>query len=123
MRVFFLRDHRKFPVACVASELVAGPSADTKSVVFSMAIHNPSDKYDRHLGKAKAIGRLKGHQYVSAICFQPKSVRVDVLTAIIHNKTLPARVRAAAKYRLANPTPPRVRRPKGDDQLIPLAHA
>lgn len=133
MRVFFLRDHRKFPVACVASELLeAGHEnepRDVKVVVFALSTWNAkADKgcFRRSEAKKFACGRLKEGKFFGSLELHPKTVKTDILTMIARSKDAPSRARKAAQYRLENPGPIhkiKQRKKKGDDQLVPLAHA
>lgn len=93
MRVFFLRDENKFPVACFASEL----EGDTVKYAFS--IHNPIDPFDRHRARRIATERLskgKGHsgQFVGKVTKEkPKK---QILSLVANDKHIPNRVREAA---------------------------
>ena len=52
IRVFFLRDAQRFPVACVASELV------DNTVFYAVSTHNPKDKFSRAFARKVALERL-----------------------------------------------------------------
>lgn len=54
MKVWYLRDKNKRPVACVASNL--NPTEET--VEFAVSTHNPIDPFKRSIGRELAIGRL-----------------------------------------------------------------
>jgi hypothetical protein len=61
MRVFFVRNKNKFPVACVASEVTK--KGDTEIVRFSMSSYNPKDTFDRE--RAKEIAKHRLAKYMS----------------------------------------------------------
>jgi hypothetical protein len=51
---FFLRDKRKFPVACVAYHY----DEKEQKIKFGVSTHNPIDQYDRKVGRAFAASRI-----------------------------------------------------------------
>lgn len=107
VRVFFLRDAKKFPVACVASRLNA-----TKALVeFTISVRNPLDEFNRQRGRKIAEDRLTLNKGLHWVGFRPKQAKKDVLTLIASMTTLPVRVREAAKYQLTQ-------LPKPNDQAL-----
>jgi hypothetical protein len=51
---FFLRDKKKFPVACVAYTY----DEKARKIKFGVSTHNPLDEYDKQFGKILAAGRM-----------------------------------------------------------------
>ena len=64
--VFYLRDEKKFPVACVASMVVAEGENQPRLVRYAMSVYNHEDRthnakkfpYKRERAKEIALGRL-----------------------------------------------------------------
>ena len=93
-KIFFLRDRNKFPVACVASRLVATPACFF--VAFSVATHNPSDTFSRARGREVAIGRLE--QDICSVVVAGPGAKARIIERISLNKYAPIRTREAASY-------------------------
>ncbi len=92
MRFFFVRDEKRFPVACVAyQEAVQSDPFDTSEKVnvihYAFSVHNPADLYDRKRARHIAEQRfLKGKYATLAVGadklsfnFIPIAVKVDML--------------------------------------------
>ena len=90
VRVTYLRDKKKFPVACVASKPV------DKNVVFSLATWNPLDKFEKKTGRDMAAERLEKGEYSGTFPVNDsKLIRLRLLAEISHAK-VPGRARKAA---------------------------
>jgi hypothetical protein len=102
MRIFYLRDRNKRPVACVACVAVSQPEGDLVEVKFSVSTWNPVDPFDRKVGRALAIGRL--HDYTNDSAIRTVScrrwrVKENILWVISDriNPQYPQRAREAAR--------------------------
>lgn len=108
VRYLWLRDQGNRPVACVASE------KNDSTLKFALAIHNPKDKFDKRMGRAVALARLRGNKHarfmseINGIGFSVKNVKVALLRALAFGQSmfgserLPERIREVAQYRLKN---------------------
>lgn len=115
MRVFWIRDASRRPVACVATTL---SSTEADTVRFAIAIPNPRDKFDRARGRAIAEGRLsKPHSRHLAWFVSPREAKRSVMEKIADDTTLPIRVRDAARLWLERPLTTPLR-PLGLDPAI-----
>lgn len=94
VKYFFLRDEKRFPIACVASDVVG---LLKKKVAFAYSIYNPKDTFDKGLAKEVALGRLekKGKTY-GKVPFIKGEVKRRIAKAIATDDGIPSRVRAAA---------------------------
>lgn len=98
IRIFFLRDAQRFPVACVASELMG------ETVFYAVSTHNPKDKFDRAFARKVALERLamvgdhvRGPKVVDAVPME-KGVKRAICMDILHKRPLhPQRTREAAQ--------------------------
>jgi hypothetical protein len=97
MKIFYLRDERKFPVACVASELLDGG----KTVRFAVATHNPADRFDRVRAREVAAGRLHKSKNIAEIARPEVRIKAAVVTAIMMDESLSTRTRDAARLWLS----------------------
>lgn len=57
VRIYWLRNANRQPVACVASEVRQDNEGPT--IYFAVSTYNPVDKFDRALGRDIATGRLR----------------------------------------------------------------
>ncbi len=113
VRYFWLRDEKNRPVACIASE------KDGMTVRLALAIHNPKDKFDKKMGRAVALARLRGNKHarfvsrINGVGVSVKNVKKELLEILslgrMYTETnkpsgsmwiLPERVYRTAKYRL-----------------------
>jgi len=88
MRVFYLRNRDRFPVACIASRKVKGDVVE-----FAMSIHNPVDKYNKALGRQLAKGRLLEGKAIASV---RAPFKANVVRMIAEMPDLPNRVRKVA---------------------------
>ena len=101
IRYFWLRDATNRPLACIASD-----KAD-EALHFSLAIHNPKDKFNKQLGKAVALARLQGNghaRFTSAFSIG-QNIKKELLRRISESTgfgkdVIPEVVRQAARFRL-----------------------
>lgn len=104
---FYLRDERKFPVACVAVHLAPGAN----SIYYAVSTHNPIDPYSRAIARSVALGRLKANYSVIEVPvtgeYLTRREKFRVCKEIVMNNHLPRRTRDAAwGYLLDSPTLP-----------------
>lgn len=92
IRVFFIRDASKFPVACVATE------AEGESISYALSVRNPIDAFDRKRGRSVAEARLKMGKIHGNVPREPGACK-EILMDIAGDAHLPKRVREAAEYR------------------------
>lgn len=96
VRFFYLRDENRFPVACVAHELVDG------YVRYAVSTHNPLDTYNKTMAKHIATSRLKiGSSYSNAVLDGPDwklNIMWDILAPIdCDGRRFPQRAMRAAQ--------------------------
>lgn len=102
IRVFYIRDASKFPVACVATRVIdERPGVKTPEIEFALAIHNPKDTFDKVRGREIAVGRLEKHK-IQGYVGKEAGASKRILELIARDEKLPQRVREAAKYRAAS---------------------
>lgn len=114
VRIFFLRNENKFPVACIASTIEQ--VVDGAIVRYAISTHNPKDPYDKKLARSMALERLakkKMWVHVRETPFEklvgssidlpddPKLIKKMMLTEIANEADWPQRVRDAAKLWLS----------------------
>lgn len=100
IRVFYIRDVSKFPVACVATRVIdERPGVRTPEIEFSLAIHNPKDTFDKVRGREIAIGRLMKHK-IQGYVGKEQGASKKILELIAADEHLPWRVREAAMLRV-----------------------
>ena len=92
IRFFYLRDAKKFPVACVATSVVTTPGG--QYIAFSVATHNPADDYDKQYGRLLAKSRLISQECM--VVAADAGAKTRVIERIAENPYLPARTRSAA---------------------------
>lgn len=92
IRVFFIRDASKFPVACVATE------AEGETISYALSVRNPIDAFDRKRGRSIAESRLGLGKIHGTVPREPGACR-EILLDIAGDEHLPKRVREAAGYR------------------------
>lgn len=90
--VFWLRDEKNNPVACVASEV----GWLTKNLRFAVATHNPADQFSWSAGRELALERLRGSTDWLTGSHRPKQ---RLLMRLVKGR-YSNRVRSAALYRL-----------------------
>lgn len=98
MKLFYLRDKHRNPVACVVSEILT-----PKYVAFAVSTHNPIDLFDRSEARNVAVQRLIEGD-VTIIKHQ-LGVKEKIVQAIADDKEFPTRTRVAAKLWLDNRVP------------------
>lgn len=93
VKIFYLRDKRRFPVGCVASTL------DNNVLAYAVSVHNPKDIFSWKASRNIAEVRLAhpGRYTGTVECLSQKSAKQSVMLAILGNKNWPTRARAAAK--------------------------
>lgn len=95
VRVFYIRDSNKFPVACVAYTQV---TAD--EVAYGLSIHNPKDSFNKVLGRSIAIGRLeksKEDEYIGLVKESDKHlIEASILSNIETKESIPVKIRKEA---------------------------
>ena len=107
MRVFFLRDATRFPIACVASEKVED------LILYALSICNPKDKkvFDRRRARTIAEERMKlvlsstvreKVTQFSGYVRAEGNIKRALMQELEADSTMPNQVRAAAEYWLAN---------------------
>ena len=114
MRIFFLRDPKNFPVACVASEIVE--LGVDKSIEFAIACYNPDYPCDKKMAKAVAIGRLHAKmakasgkrrklKELTGSVIAAGNIKLHIMQWIEANPSqrIHSHVRAAAEFWLAHP--------------------
>lgn len=109
---FYIRDSRGFPVACVAAVNVSNDRA-----ALGISVFNPSDKYDRVLGRKIALGRAQAlinrhpdstddlSHWVTGVNFKSDSYNkhiCNLLQRLENDKVimLPTRVSRVLKYNI-----------------------
>jgi hypothetical protein len=55
--VMYVRDEKRFPMACIAYSVQDG-DCDWANVFVGLSIFNPHDKFDKKLGRQRALGRM-----------------------------------------------------------------
>lgn len=95
MRWFYLKDENKFPVACVASELMGD------AVLFAISTYNPLDRFDREMARKVATGRLASKKVLGIVPANEQRIKERIVKAIAGNDQIPARTVRAAKYWLS----------------------
>lgn len=106
MRVFWLRDTNRFPLACVASEF----DPDNNTIAYGLSVYNPTDAFSKKRGRTVAEGRLRSvmldhtaspFKWMGPLgADKPKHAIVNTLA---HTPELPDQVRRAAKLWLNRP--------------------
>lgn len=101
MRLFYLRDTNKFPVACVISERFKD-----YRVRFAVSTHNPVDRYSKlDARNVAAIRLLTGKHWETPIITPRGATKVGVVSIIADpDNNFPLRARAAAKLWLETHT-------------------
>jgi hypothetical protein len=95
LRYYWLRDEKKNPVACIASRKQNG------IVEFTVAAHNPIDKFNKRLGREIAVGRFTNPIHIWTVN-TVDNVKIAILNAILQCPTLTsARAVKAAMYQKA----------------------
>lgn len=127
VRYFYLRDPKKFPVACVASKLASG----SPSIIYALSIVNPLDRNNFKRATARRIasqrldeqklvgGKSKGcadHPFATALPAEEKAIKRSLVGAIVDNTALVRRVREAAADWLIDDALRSVR-PKDDPEV------
>lgn len=109
VKLFWLRDEKKFPVACVASTVKDG------RIVVALSVHNPADAFNKLRGRQIALARLEkfhatntevevGTHTFAVSNNQPAPKRV--IMSLVHLKqSFPVRVREAASHWLETHPP------------------
>lgn len=106
VRIFYLRDKQRFPVACVASAIQVnkitgadGTEVTESKLHYGVSVHNPLDTYSKKSARKIAETRLTnpGHMDGEVECTDSKKAKYILLTAIKDNSKLPGRARLAAK--------------------------
>ena len=96
IKYFFLRDKKKFPVACIAS------MREENIVRFAVSTHNPTDIFDKDVARRVAEGRLlRNEVVVFHVPYESKLVRFRMLNVIAGTqniKVIPERAKQAAKF-------------------------
>jgi hypothetical protein len=101
MRVFFLRDEHRMPVACVVNKV----RGDT--IQFATSTYNPIDKFDRKRARTIAEGRFNSGRVTSLPLIKGHNLKFDVIEAIATRPAVPwhpapQRLRDAAKLWLSH---------------------
>lgn len=93
-KVFFLRDKKKFPVACVVVAKVKGWGI----LSYAFSTHNPADKYDRRTARDYAFRRLLSTLPVPCRGTIPmaQGAKTEIIKDIALRNDTPLRTRAAA---------------------------
>lgn len=93
VRIFYLRDKHKFPVACVAS------TVQNSVLNFAISVHNPLDTYSKKIARKIAETRLAHPGYLSGTieCLDQKQAKQTLVNAIRSQKNWPTKAVAAAK--------------------------
>lgn len=92
--IFFLRDARGFPVACVASK-----ELDDAKLRFAVSICNPKDYrvFDREKAKTIALGRLETPRRLAEnVYLTPKETLKERIVRCLTHSTYPRHVQDAA---------------------------
>jgi hypothetical protein len=93
VRLFYLRDENRRALAVIASK------TDGDKVKYALAICNPKDEFRKEAGRKIAIERLEctkpNNKYVRTVTGGDGS-GFRVLADIVHDTSVPARIRAAA---------------------------
>jgi hypothetical protein len=106
MKLFYLRDKKRQPVACVAWDY------DGKTIRFALSTYNPIDPYKKEIGRALAIGRFSFAPHTIGTAVPIVGVPT-ILGIIVHDgHDFPARTRRAAELWLKNPPQPKTRKNK-----------
>lgn len=124
MRVFFLRDSNRFPIACVASEIITRDK-DRKYVMFALSVCNPKDKqvFDRKRARSIAEGRMalllkstsrSKVERLSGFVPAQGNIKRAIMQTLELDHSLPQQVRNAAEFWLAN-------RPVVEGEYLPPA--
>jgi hypothetical protein len=108
LRYNWLRDKNNVPVACIASK------REKNFVYFSIAAHNPIDKFSKIAGRT--VAAVKFAEGFTEITSSSGNIKVNILTAITNNFFIgtytSSRVLEAAKYRLKTYKPRNPQLPK-----------
>lgn len=104
MKAFYLHDKKRFPVACVATQL------KMSGVTYNVSTYNFIDEFSKKIAQDVAIGRLHtaGGKYISA----GRDVKARILQSIAEDHDMPTRTREAAKLWLKNPPKPKIKKSK-----------
>lgn len=111
VRIFYLRDSKRFPVACIASKL------EGNKLKYALSTHNPRDPYDKAMARniaetRLALGRVVIERNTRKPSFPPlqcvggsillgdeptKEIKAKLLQEIATSSKLPQRATDAAK--------------------------
>lgn len=93
----YLRDSKKFPVACLAIQTTEG----SREAKVQFAVYNPHDLFDRKKAREIATGRLVKHPYTVALpsedCHLSFIIDQFVASLKTNNKHLPSRLAEAVE--------------------------
>lgn len=105
-KLFYLQDRNGHINSCVVSKLLDEPLNGVPTVVFSIATHNPLDRFEKRRGRDIATARLDGGKYAGFVPAE-KGVKRTILSRLIASKATPQRTReAAALWLEKHPEPP-----------------
>lgn len=99
VKLYWLRDYRNNPVACIASKLVK--ENDTVSGKFSLSIQNPADKFSKVFGRKIALDRLELDIKTTAVKFPAsEDVKLNLLKSLMSLDYVPSRIKDHVDYEI-----------------------
>jgi hypothetical protein len=103
-RFLYLRDGKRFPVACISYHF----DPETSTVLYGVSTINPLDRFsfNREVARSLAAGRLALEQKKAYLSLDAGANNNEVMFCLLdylerHDKTLPTRARKAIKLWLS----------------------
>lgn len=88
LKIYWLRNEQRHPVACIASEI------EGERLAYGIATFNPKDKFDKERGRHIAMARMEVRPY-----YTPLGVNAAyrIMTHIAASSIMPLRTQVAAR--------------------------
>lgn len=95
VQVFFMRNEYRAPVVCVAV-ILNQPKPEASKALFTVAVHNPRDPFDKALARHIAIERLRKYTDIGIVDFGGPGLHRKIAAYIAKHTSYPQRAREAA---------------------------